>query len=167
LPFQPNDPWFALEVPPPADRSAPAIDRDRLLYAAHFATAFDQTQPVCGLLVDEWTEVIPAAEETTGVTFHYDKPNSEPPQSWLLALPATAGSPSGEIDRGWSWDELVDAVNSTLQDAKRRAIEPAHIATTPYAWLLPATYAAYTFPEISISNYLLRNVDVYASVRKD
>ena len=47
-----------------------------------------------------------------------------------------------------------------------RAIEPAHIGSTIYSWLLPATYAAYTFPEISISNYLLRNVNLYANVAK-
>ena len=47
-----------------------------------------------------------------------------------------------------------------------RAIEPDHIAGTPYSWLLPATYAAYTVPEVSISNYLLRNVDVLARVKE-
>jgi hypothetical protein len=128
---------------------------DRLLYTSHFAVPLDATRPICGLLVDEWTEVIPEDHETTGITFHYDRPNSEPPQAWLLALPAV-------MDGYWSWDELLDAVNDTLESAKRRAIEPAHVETTRYAWLLPATYAAYTFPEISISNHLLRNVRIYA-----
>jgi hypothetical protein len=68
------------------------------------------------------------------------------------------------IDGAWSWNELVDAVNGTLDTARRRAIEPAHIAGTIYSWLLPATYAAYTFPEISISNYLLRNVNLYGNI---
>ena len=93
----------------------------------------------------------PASRSTT------TGPNSEPPQCWLLALPAV-------MDGAWQWDELRDAVTSTLDAARRRAIEPDHIAGTDYGWLLPATYAAYTFPEISISNYLLRNVDVFARV---
>jgi hypothetical protein len=149
LPFDPADPWLALEMPPHY-----TIENDRLLYTAHYAVDFDSTRPVCGLLVDEWTEVIPGMAETTGIAFHYDRPNSEPPQAWLLALPS---SQTGE----WSWDELLAAVNDTLDAAKRRAIEPVHLDSTTYSWFLPATVSAYTFPEISISNNLLRNRKIY------
>ena len=159
LPHEAGAAWFALEIPPlpPGSEKTRAIDSDRLLYTAHFAKTFDKTKPICGLLLDEWTEVIPEETETTGITFHHDRPNSEPPQAWLLVQPAV-------MDGAWSWEELVDAVNGTLDAAKRRAIEPTHIASTIYGWLLPATYAAYTFPEISISNYLLRNVGIYANI---
>jgi hypothetical protein len=158
LPFEPDASWSALEMPS-SDPSPGQGGRDRLLYTAHFATPFDATQPVCGLVVDEWAEVIPDAQETTGVAFHFDRPSAEAPQGWLLALPAVM---SGH----WSWDELVEAVNGAFDAAKRRAIEPAHIASTVYSWLLPATFAAYTFPEVSISNYLLRNVNIYGSVKE-
>lgn len=121
LPYGPNEPWLALEIP-----DGYRIDSDRLLYNAHFAEAFDKTQPVCGLLVDEWTEVIPGAEETTGIAFHFDRPNTEPPQAWLLALPAVR-------DGAWSWEELLAAVNDTLDSAKRRTVEPVHIDSTPTA----------------------------------
>lgn len=154
LPSVAGEPWLALEMPPPVKPGERAVSGDRLLYTAHFAAAFDASRPVCGLLVDEWTEVIPEAEETTGVAFHYDRPNSEPPQTWLLAL---AAQRNGQ----WSWSELLGAVNDVLDSAKRRAIEPDHVQGTRYGWLLPATYAAYTFPEISISNALLRNVRIY------
>jgi hypothetical protein len=149
VPFQPGEPWLALEIP-----DGFQISSDRLLYTAHFAEAFDKTQPVCGLLTDEWTEVIPGTEETTGVAFHYDRPNCEPPQSWLLALPAVR-------DGSWSFDELLAAVNDALDCAKRRAIEPVRVDNTSYSWFLPATMSSYTFPEISISNNLLRNVSIY------
>lgn len=159
LPHEADASWYALEIPPlpPDSTKTRAIDSDRLLYTAHFATGFDKTKPICGLLFDEWTEVVPEETETTGITFHHDRPNSEPPQCWLLVQPAV-------MDGAWSWNELLEAVNGTLDAARRRAIEPAHIASTIYSWLLPATYAAYTFPEISISNYLLRNVNLYANV---
>jgi hypothetical protein len=162
LPHETGAAWLALEIPPPpppppGEAPGTLIASDRLLYQAHFANDFDKTKPICGLLVDEWTEVIPQPEETTGVTFHVDRPNSEPPQAWLLALPAV-------MNGAWSWDELVDAVHDGLGGAKRRAIEPAHIEMTPYSWFLPATFSAYTFPEISISNYLLKNVNVLAAV---
>ena len=158
LPFEAGDNWLALEIPPAATDAERAITRDKLLYTAHFPAGFDAAQPMAGLLVDEWNEVIPEKTETTGVAFHYDRPNSEPPQCWLLVLPAV-------MDGAWSWEELRDAVTSTLDAARRRAIEPDHLATTAYSWFLPATYSAYTFPEISISNYLLRNVAVLAQLK--
>lgn len=163
LPHDVGAQWLAMEIPPPpppppGEGPKRLVESDRLLYNAHFSKPFDKTKPVCGLLVDEWTEVIPQAEETTGVAFHYDRPNSEPPQVWLLAMPAV-------MDGAWSWDELLGAVTGTLANARRRALEPVNIKTSVYSWLVPATYSAYTFPEISISNYLLRNVDVYKHAR--
>jgi hypothetical protein len=158
LPFEAGDAWYALEIPPAATDAERAIPRDKLLYNASLPAGFDATKPMCGLLVDEWTEVIPEKTETTGVAFHYDRPNSEPPQCWLLAMPAV-------MSGAWSWEQLVAAVTSTLDEAKRRAVEPDHLATTSYSWFLPATYSAYTFPEISISNYLLRNVEVLAQIK--
>ena len=148
LPCMNGESWLAMEFPPETK-----IESDRLLYIAHFAETFDRTKPICGLLVDEWTETIPNAEETTGIAFHFNRPNAEPPQTWLLALPSTQ-------DGSWSWDELLMAVNVTLDSAKRRAIEPAHIDSTAYSWFLPATLSAYTTPEISISNNLFRNVQL-------
>ena len=55
LPFVADDRWLGLEFPP--DQK---LDTDRLLYTAHFAAPFDKTAPQCGLLLDEWTETIPA-----------------------------------------------------------------------------------------------------------
>jgi hypothetical protein len=158
LPFEANDFWCALEIPPAATDTTRAIPRDKLLYSAHLPAAFDATKAIAGLLVDEWNEVIPEKTETTGVAFHYDRPNAEPPQCWLLAMPA--------VETGaWSWEGLRAAVVATLDEAQRRAIEPDQLAGTDYGWFLPATFSAYTFPEISISNYLLRNVDALAQLK--
>jgi hypothetical protein len=154
LPFGPDEPWLALELP-----GGYQIDSDRLLYTAHFSEQFDSAQPVVGLVVDEWTEVAPGTEETTGIALHFNRPNAEPPQAWLLAL-----SPGG--GGSWSWDDLLAVLNHTLDSAKRRAIEPVHIDSTAYAWFLPATVSAYTFPEISISNNLLRNLGIYSRLRE-
>ncbi|WP_447600262.1 hypothetical protein [Nitrospira sp. Nam80] len=155
LPHGADEPWLALDIP-----SDYKIDSDRLLYTAHFADPFDKTNPLCGLLIDEWTEVIPGTEETTGIAFHFDRPNAEPPQAWLVALPAVR-------DGAWSWDDLLGAVHHALDAAKLRAVEPAHVDTTAYSWFLPATTSAYTFPEISISNNLLRNLDIFAKFAKE
>jgi hypothetical protein len=154
IPFGADEPWLALEFPPDY-----TITGDRLLYTAHFAGPFDATKPVCGLLVDEWTEVIPSSKETTGIAFNFDRPNNEPPQSWLLALP------SGR-EGSWIWDDLLAAVNDSLDSARLRAIEPVHIDQTAYSWFLPATMSPYTYPEISISNNLLRNVNIYGGLKE-
>jgi hypothetical protein len=165
LPHVPGEGWFGLEIkppdPPPPDESPPPeIPGDRLLYTASLSLPFDRVKPISGLLVDEWTEVIPTRTEETGVAFHYDRPNSEPPQAWLLALSAVRNG-------AWRWDDLVGAVTNALDSAKRRAIEPVHIDSTRYSWFLPATMSSYTFPEISISNNLLLNKAIFEFLRRE
>ncbi len=155
LPYLADDTWLAVEFPPDV-----TLDVDRLLYTAHFATPFDKTEPQCGLLIDEWSEVVPAPDATTGISFHYDRPSTEAPQTMLLVTPA-------DFTGAWRWDDLVDALNETLDLAKRRAVEPAHIDATPYAWFLPATVMAVTVNQVSISANLALNNNVQAFVEAD
>jgi hypothetical protein len=145
LPFFAHDGWFALEFHP-----AVKLDTDRLLYTAHFAIPFDKTANQCGLLLDEWSEIIPSTEATTGVAFHYDRPNSEAPQTMLLVTPP-------EFRGAWQWQDLVDALTETLDLAKLRAVEPKDFESSPYARFLPATIMAVTMSQISISANLALN----------
>jgi hypothetical protein len=149
LPFLAGDRWVGLDF-----SAGYQIDRDRLLYTAHYAVPFQKTQRQCGLLLDEWTEVIPATKETTGIAFNYDRPNSEPPQAMLLVTPAA-------FTGAWQWLDLVDALNETLEMAKRRAVEPVHVDATAYARFLPATIMAVTLYQISIAANLAVNNKVY------
>ena len=123
---------------------------DKLLYTSHFAVPYDKTKPVCGIVVDEWTEVLPAEEETTGIVFHYDQPNSEPPQTMLLMVPPVF---QGE----WSWENMVLTLEETLEAAKKRAVEPAQIEMTAYAQFLPSTVSAVTTHLISVAMNLSQN----------
>src|SRR5690606_653477 len=103
-----------------------------------YHSAFDSTAAGhCGVLVDEWTEVIPTREETTGLAFHYDRPSTEPPQTLLLALPA-------DFTGSWSWQDLVDTLHETLDLARKRGVEPQHLDTEPYARFLPAVLSSVT-----------------------
>lgn len=146
LPYKALDTWLALEFP-----QEHSIAGDRLLYTAHYATSFNKDARQCGLLIDEWTEIIPSKEENIGVTFHYDRPNSEPPQAILLAMPT-------EFAGSWKWQDLLNTVNETLNMAKRRAIEPAHIDTTSYARFLPALVSSMTVHPLSASlNFAFNN----------
>jgi hypothetical protein len=150
-----NEPWFALELP-----AGVSVPGDRLLYTAHYPVAFDPSAAQCGLLLDEWLETIPEDEVTTGVTFHYDRPDSEPPQAMLLAVP---GSP----DIGWQWDDLVQTLHDTLDLARLRGVEPDQVAATPYGGFLPATVMSATVRGVSISANLALNNNVLAFLRDD
>lgn len=145
-------PWLALDYPEALpDGSDLVIDEDKLLYTAHYAVPFDETRPQAGLLLDEMTETIPSRTEDTGLTFHYDRPNSEPPQSLLLALPA-------DFTGSWRWDDLVDSVLETMDLARKRAIEPDQIDTTGYGRFLPAVISAVTlYPMTAALNFAENN----------
>tara|TARA_R110001606_G_scaffold41275_1_gene111564 strand:- start:10632 stop:16577 length:5946 start_codon:yes stop_codon:yes gene_type:complete len=146
LPYRADDTWLAMEFPEDYE-----IDGDRLLYTGVWDN-FVPTDRQCGLLIDEWTEVIPAKTETTGLTFQYDQPNSEPSQSLLLVTPT-------EFTGAWKWNDLVGAMHETLNLAKVRAIEPRHVDETDYAHYLPATISSSTFyPFMNIGlNYAIIN----------
>ncbi|BDU21726.1 hypothetical protein [Dyella sp. GSA-30] len=150
LPFTADDRWMALEFDAVA-----AGQGDHLLYTAHFAAPFDPGADQCGLLIDEWLELVPASDVLSGLTFHFERPNSQPPQAALLVLPS--------VLRGhWQWDDLVGALNDTLDAAKARAVEPAQIDTTDYASFLPATMMAVTLYQITIATNLALNNNIYA-----
>ena len=134
------------------------INSDKLLYTVHFAKPFDKSKFQCGVLVDEWTEVIPGNEETTGVAFHYDQPNSEPPQVMLLVTPPV-------IKGNWSWDEIVEALEETFSMAKKRAVEPSQIEKTGYAQFLPATMMAVTLYWITMATNLSMNNQIYNKIK--
>lgn len=130
LPFASGDPWLALSYP-----SDYVIDSDRLLYTSIDSEPFDPTAHQCGLMLDEWSEVIPSSTRDTAITFNYARPDNEPPQNMLLIVsPAKPGS--------WQWADLVDALNETLDLAKKRAVEPAFLDSTVYSRFLPATVMA-------------------------
>jgi hypothetical protein len=142
LPYEAAASWAAMQLPPGS-----VLDGDRLLYTAHYATPFDKNANQCGLLLDEWTEVVPADSRTTGLTFNFDRPDSEPPQCILLVTPASATG-------SWEWDDLVAALNETLDLARKRAVEPAHLDGTAYSRFVPATVMAAATYGISITTTL-------------
>jgi hypothetical protein len=168
FPFQTADRWAALtfigedKILPDGtiEKDAFKINNDKLLYTTHFATAFDKTKPQCGIVMDEWTEVIPGKEETTGVAFHYDQPNSEPAQTMLLVVPP-------KITGSWQWNDIVESMEETLQMAKKRAIAPDNIETTAYAQFLPATMMAVTLHWITVATNLAINNNIYAQVKSN
>jgi hypothetical protein len=91
--------------------------------------------PMAGLLVDEWTELVPSTHETTGIAMHINRPNAVAPQALLVAV---APRRSGR----WAWSDLVAILNDTMDRARLRAVEPDAIKH-PYFQLLPPIVTAF------------------------
>lgn len=155
FPYQNNDRWLAMKFRDESDENDTfEITGDKLLYTAHFSVPFDKTGSQCGIIMDEWTEVIPSKEETTGIAFHYDQPNSEPPQTMLLMVPP-------QFTGKWKWEYIVESLEETMDMAKKRAIEPSQIETTGYAQFLPTTMMAVTLHWITVATNLAMNNDFH------
>jgi len=87
-----------------------------------------------GFVLDEWSETIPSTSEDTGLTFHYDAPGAEAPQTVLIAV---APDPTEEI---WDLATLTDILHETLDLAKMRAVDGELLGVL--GQLLPAVYLA-------------------------
>ncbi|SFT99700.1 hypothetical protein SAMN04489724_3273 [Algoriphagus locisalis] len=86
----------------------------------------------CGLILDEWMEIIPDEKETTGIAFHFNQPDSRAPQNLLLAVPP-------EKKGTWDFEALALCVEEAFNLAKLRSIEPDQVEASMFSQLLPAT----------------------------
>ena len=89
---------------------------------------------LAGLLVDELTELVPSATETTGVAFRYEPPTATAPQALLLAVPPVIGEE-------WTAGGLNQVLLETLDLAHVRALAPDDIDLVRQ--FLPATMLAF------------------------
>jgi hypothetical protein len=71
-------------------------------------------------LLDQWTEVVPATDQTTSAAFHFDAPGARAPQAILVAVPPDVATP---LDT----ETLVDIVAETRQSARARAAGPEEL----------------------------------------
>jgi hypothetical protein len=129
-----NDYWMGMEYP--ADYE-PDDDKLSLVVLNTEALHADMADAkCCGLLIDEWIEVIPEREETSGIAFNYDQPDAEPPQSMLLVVPA--------VEKGkWKWDDLAYSILDTMDLYKARLVEPEQIDKSIFTQVLPAVMGEY------------------------
>jgi hypothetical protein len=86
--------------------------------ALHRAASLATDRAWAGLVIDEWTELIPAATQATAISFRHETPVAEAPQAVLLAVPPTAAA-------AWDLDTVLDTVRETLLLAKIRLVEPS------------------------------------------
>ncbi|HET6625083.1 MAG TPA: hypothetical protein VFG63_01725 [Nocardioidaceae bacterium] len=147
LPHRPGVPWVAL---PFGELGAPP--HGSLGLVLHSWRPFDPARAFAGVVVDAWTETIPADTDTTAVTFHYDAPGARAPQAVLLAV-HPARDPTT-----WSFELLLDTVNEAADLARMRTLSAAELA--PMGSFLPALYLpddyTHDVPSVSIKDLLVK-----------
>ncbi|MCA6363479.1 MAG: hypothetical protein IM638_10610 [Bacteroidetes bacterium] len=140
LPWRENDSWLGCEFP-----AGTSIVHDTLSVMQLQTEYFTPAGTLCGLVIDEWTESMPREEETTGIAFHYNQPDSAPPQALLYTL-------SPELNGQWKWNNLVSSVLDTMARAKLRAVEPDQLETRAgISTLLPAVLSEFSTGKSTIS----------------
>ena len=129
LPFSTTDRWIALPFKP--GQTQPV---GKLSLAVQSVSPVNVQQPLAGVLIDEWVEVVPGPTETTGIALQYDQPNAAPPQTILIAVPP-------EIGPAWTIWSLQQVLLETLDLARVRAVDSE--ALDEVGHYLPALYFAF------------------------
>ncbi len=78
----------------------------------------DPSQSVCALVLDRWSELVPAAEADAAIAFHTDAPSTTAPNAILLCVPAQ------NLER-WSEALVLEYILEALALAKIRTVTPA------------------------------------------
>jgi len=137
LPFDNQDRWVGL--PAAADKAIPA---GKLSLVVHAVAPVDFAQPLRGLWIDEWTEIVPSREETTAITFQCNPPDACAPQAVLLAVPPVPGD-------DWTVATLHRVLVETLDLAKLRAVDSDALADC--GQFLPALCFAFNAKDDAVS----------------
>lgn len=111
-PFVAGERWVALPFPT-EDQRPPS---GRVSIVLHRAASPPPTALWTGLLIDEWSEVIPAVVEQTSVALSYESPRAEAPQAVLVGVP-----PPGEAP--WDFNLIFDTLRETFELARIRAVD--------------------------------------------
>jgi hypothetical protein len=75
---------------------------------------------VAGLAVDAWTQRTPSRTHQAAVAFHYDEPDSTPPQVALVAVAPDVSA--GRTPTTWDLETLLDTLLATLAMSRQRAV---------------------------------------------
>lgn len=148
LPYNDTGKWVGKEF----GNFVPVNDTTSIVYHSVEAPAF--SAPMCGLMVDEWTEVIPEKEVDAGISFHFNRPNAMPPQALLLAV-------TPQMRGHWQWDDLMAILHETLERARVRAVQPNQLLSGETFQTLPAVLTEFTnfnFRTLFANNVITRTV---------
>jgi hypothetical protein len=145
LPFAAGARWAALDFADEEHRHRSGLLSLDLARAVK-PTATDAW---AGLLIDEWTEVVPNADEAGALTFHFDSPGAEAGQAVLIAVPPAQ-------TEQWDLDSLIATLNETVDLAKIRAVDGELLEKL--SQLLPAIYLTMNTEDDTISTVFTTSV---------
>ncbi|MGD9726183.1 MAG: hypothetical protein AB7G68_14895 [Nitrospiraceae bacterium] len=144
--------WIGAEMrgaPPNADISQSF--GGTLSFALELPKNWNPATALSGLVFDEWTEMLPSREATTGVAFHFNQPDTEPPQVILLAVCPAEGE-------NWRWEYLTETILDIFERARKRLIDFDHVkSNAALAHVLPAVVAPLDRDNLSANLDLGRN----------
>lgn len=151
LPYTANDRWMATQFTINNDGFTA---RDKLLYTIiaedrQIDRGKNDNDVFCGFVIDDWTEIVPNKEEKAGLSFQYNRPNAEAPQTMLLMTPQ-------EIRGNWKHEDMLSSIVSTFEVVKARAVEPDHL-NGEISQFLPATIMFSPLYDTSVSTNLATN----------
>jgi hypothetical protein len=126
LPFVPGERWIAL---PFKDGKPFPEGRVSIVASGPMQLTADR---IDAIVVDEWTEMVPNAKETTGVSFHFDQPGASAPQAMLIAV--------APPNRRWGRETIEQILRETLELSKLRTVDVDSIHELQH--FLPALYFA-------------------------
>jgi hypothetical protein len=126
LPYAPGERWLGLPYLTQPDEGRSAF------LLLNYTSGLDASNAWAGLVLDDWIETIPNQTEETGIALHYDSPRAQAPQAILVATPAKDAA-------NWSFDELVGALEQTMDLMKVRAVDRDFL---PVGQILPASVFA-------------------------
>jgi hypothetical protein len=115
LPFDKDQPWLALSND---ERNNIKWPKGVMSIVSLAPKNLNDMEQVAGLLIDQWSELIPAPCTTTGISFHYNSPNAQAPQCLLLAVPKPKIEPGD-----WQIDDVLETVEDTFDLMKIRAVD--------------------------------------------
>jgi hypothetical protein len=107
-------------------------------------------EPISGLMIDQWNEVIPSPTETTALVFNHSTPAACAPQTILLAVMEQNGS---QKPPNWTLQGLETLLRSTLQQAKMRGVDLTMTKGT--GQILPANFFTYNEKNATVSTDIL------------
>jgi len=123
--------WCALPFDAPEER--PRAGTTALVAWTDGGTLPSAAETWSGLLIDQWVDLIPASEETTGIAFRYDAPGAAAPQAVILAVPPTGL-------KAWDADTLLGTIGEAIALVRLRAVDGDLLGALAQA--LPAIYVA-------------------------
>ncbi len=133
LPFVPGAPWIGNSFDPSEAWQRPRAGTVSI--AVHRPVGFEYAGSWSGLLLDDWSETIPAASQMTSYAVHHQSPGAEAPQCVLLAV----APPTPDVPR-WGPSLVEDCIEQAFDVARIRAVDSDLLH--PYALLVPCIYLA-------------------------